>query len=236
MTVRDAARTMVLAGISGMPVIDREGVLVGMVTEGDLLHREEIGTGVARRSWWLDLLSSTRKLADEYVKAHARKVSEVMSTNVITVDEDCPVARIAELLERRRIKRVPVMRDGKMVGLVSRANLLRALVTLGPAASAAPAAARSDDRTIHAAIMQAMKGERWALPAASVIVDKGVVHLLGHRHERRRGQGSARRGGERARRERGRVASRTAVDAAGGLITRSTSAPRPGLITHSRTT
>lgn len=176
MTVRDAARTMVAAGISGMPVIDRAGVLVGMVTEGDLLHRDEIGTGVAHRAWWLQLLASTRQLADEYVREHANKVSEVMSTDVITVDENCPVARIAELLEHRRIKRVPVMRDGKMVGVVSRANLLRALVTLAPAA---PTAASSDDRAIHAGIMQAMKGERWALPAASVIVGKGTVHLWG---------------------------------------------------------
>ncbi|MFM0326514.1 CBS domain-containing protein [Caballeronia glebae] len=176
MTVRDAARTMVLRNISGMPVINETGRLVGMVTEGDLLHRQEIGTGSKHRAWWLEMLSSTRELASKYVKEHAAKVKDVMSTEVVTVKEDCTVAELAELLERRRIKRVPVMRDGKVVGLISRANLLRAIVTLAPEQ---PAPIDHNDSWIRNAIVQAMKGERWAVASENVIVKEGIVHLWG---------------------------------------------------------
>lgn len=176
MTVRDAAKTMVLGHISGMPVINETGRLVGMVTEGDLLHRQEIGTGFKHRAWWLELLSSTRELASQYIKEHAGKVKDVMSTEVVTVDENCTVAELAELLERRRIKRVPVMRDGKVVGLISRANLLRAIVTLAPEP---PAPVDHNDAWIRNAIVLAMKGQRWAVAPENVIVKEGVVHLWG---------------------------------------------------------
>ncbi|SAK87038.1 HPP family protein [Caballeronia calidae] len=176
MNVRDAARTMVLENISGMPVINETGRLVGMVTEGDLLHRHEIGAGFRHRAWWLELLSSTRELAAQYVKEHAGKVKDVMSTDVVTVSEDRPVAEIAELLERRRIKRVPVVRDEKVVGLVSRANVLRALVALAPEQ---PAPIDRDDASIRHAIVLAMKGQRWAIAPENVIVKEGVVHLWG---------------------------------------------------------
>src|SRR6202012_2877211 len=102
------------------------GKLLGMITEGDLIHRTEIGTGVTSCAWWRELVESTTGLASQYVKEHGRKVRDVMSTDVTTVAEGCPVAEIPELSERRRIKRVPVMRDGKIVGIVSRTPLIRA--------------------------------------------------------------------------------------------------------------
>ncbi|SAK91035.1 HPP family protein [Caballeronia ptereochthonis] len=176
MSVRQAAGTMVFAGISGMPVIDEDGRLLGIVTEGDLMHRAEIGTGVRHRAWWLELVASTRELAGQYVKEHARKVRDVMSTDVTTVTEMCPVADIAELLERRRIKRVPVTRDGKVVGVVSRANLIRALVTMAPEM---PAAAENGDHAIRADVLAAMEGQPWALAPENVIVESGTVHLWG---------------------------------------------------------
>ncbi|KDR24734.1 histidine kinase [Caballeronia zhejiangensis] len=174
MSVRQAAGTMVFAGISGMPVIDEEGKLLGIVTEGDLMHRAEIGTGVKQRAWWLELVASTRELASQYVKEHARKVSDVMTTDVATVSETCPVADIAELLERKRIKRVPVLRDGKVVGVVSRANLIRALVTMAPEL---PVDADITDHSIREAVIAAMSGHPWALARENVIVENGTVHL-----------------------------------------------------------
>ncbi|SAL30065.1 HPP family protein [Caballeronia cordobensis] len=176
MTVRHAAGTMVFAGISGMPVVDESGKLLGMITEGDLMHRAEIGTGVKHRAWWLDMVASTSELASQYVKEHAKTVKDLMTTDITTVTETCPVGDIAELLERRRIKRVPVMRDGKVVGIVSRSNLIRALVTMAPEV---PATAESGDNAIREDVLAAMEGHPWAMARENVIVENGVVHLWG---------------------------------------------------------
>lgn len=176
MSVRHAAGMMVFAGISGMPVIDESGRLLGMITEGDLMHRAEIGTEVKQRAWWLEMVASTTELASQYVKEHARKVRDVMTTDIATVTESCPVADIAELLERRRIKRVPVMRDGKVVGIVSRSNLIRALVTMAPEV---PATVESGDNAIREDVLAAMEGLPWALARENVIVESGTVHLWG---------------------------------------------------------
>jgi CBS-domain-containing membrane protein len=176
MSVRDAAGILANHSISAMPVADANGRLVGIVSEGDLLHRSELGTGARRRSWWLQFLASTRELASEYVKEHARTVQDVMTTEVISVGEDTPLAEVAELLERHRIKRVPVLKDGKVTGVVSRANLVRALAS-SPVDSA-PLVAPGDE-TLRDAILAAMAGERWALLRGQVIVTDGVVHLWG---------------------------------------------------------
>ena len=123
-SVQEAAKLMAEHGISAVPVVDRDNCVIGMVSEGDLLHRAEIGTE-RRRSWWLDIMASTNRLAGEYVKAHSGKVRDVMTRDVVSVTEEAPVAGIAILLETHRIKRVPVLRDGKLAGIVSRANLVR---------------------------------------------------------------------------------------------------------------
>ena len=176
MSVRQAAGTMVFAGISGMPVVDESGRLLGMITEGDLMHRAEIGTRVKQRAWWLEMVASPTELASQYVKEHARKVRDVMTTNITTVTESCPVGDIAEILERRRIKRVPVMQDGKVVGIVSRSNLIRALVTMAPEI---PSVAENGDHAIREDVLKAMEGQPWALARENVIVENGVVHLWG---------------------------------------------------------
>jgi CBS domain-containing protein len=113
--------------ISGVPVIDQDRI-VGIVSEGDLLRRAETGTE-KRRSQLLELVSSTTAIAADYVRTHGRKAAEVMTAHVIMVEHDTPIAEIANILETRRIRRVPVVRDGKLVGIVSRANLLRALAS-----------------------------------------------------------------------------------------------------------
>jgi len=161
--------------ISGVPVMEGDAV-VGLVSEGDLLRRVELGSE-PRRSHLLEVLSSTTPLAAEYARTHGRKVSEVMTTNVITIEDTTPIAEIAQLLESRRIKRVPVLRDGKLVGIVSRANLLRALASR----LQAPPAPAADDRRIRTALLAEFGQHKWSALVAQldVTVEDGVVHLWG---------------------------------------------------------
>jgi CBS domain-containing protein len=172
-SVQTVAKLLAERGISAVPVVDRENRVIGMVSEGDLLHRAETGTE-HRRSWWLDMMASTNKLAGDYVKSHSGKVRDVMTRDVISVTETTPVADIAVLLETNRIKRVPVLRDGKLVGIVSRANLVRALgMTINE-----PSSTESDDRTIRDKLLAELKAQRWAeVSPANVTVKDGVVHL-----------------------------------------------------------
>jgi CBS-domain-containing membrane protein len=157
-------------------VIDAKGNLVGIVSEGDLLHRVEAQTE-RRRSRWLELLAANTTLASEYVKSHAKHVADVMTADVVTVPEDARLAEVARLLETRRVKRVPVVRDGKVVGIVSRSNLLQAVAS---GATAAAAQAPKDDRSIREAIVNELQKQKWAAPAESnIVVNDGVVHLWG---------------------------------------------------------
>ena len=130
-TILEAARTMLRNRVSGLPVVDAEGQLVGMLTEGDFLRRSEIGTE-RRRPRWLEFVLGPGRMAEDYVRAAGRKVEDVMTRDPVTVREDDDLETVVELMERRRVKRFPVLRDGKIVGIVSRANLMRALVSLAP--------------------------------------------------------------------------------------------------------
>ena len=134
-----AAQLMLQNRISGLPVIDAKGQLVGIVTEGDFLRRGEIGTQ-RRRPRWLEFLVGPDRLATEYVRACGRKVDEIMTTDLYVVTPDTPLAEVVQVMEKRRIKRVPVVENGKVVGIVSRANLMYALASLArdakPSASA----------------------------------------------------------------------------------------------------
>jgi len=166
-------------GISGAPVVDSSGNMIGIVSEGDLLHRAELGTETRddrRRSWWLEHYASG--LAQEYVKSHGRTVKDIMTRDVITVTADANLADVATLLESRRIKRVPVMRDGKIVGIISRANLVRALSATLMAAPSGPSGS-DDDRTIRAQLLSELGRQPWAgkVWAQDIIVSGGIVHL-----------------------------------------------------------
>ena len=130
-TILEAARAMLRNRVSGLPVVDAKGQLVGMVTEGDFLRRSEIGTE-RRRPRWLEFVLGPGRMAEDYVRAAGRKVEDVMTRDPVAVREDDDLETVVELMERRRVKRFPVMRDGKIVGIVSRANLMRALVGLAP--------------------------------------------------------------------------------------------------------
>jgi CBS domain-containing protein len=125
--VQDIARTLLDNGISGVPVIDDKGRLVGMVTEDDLLRRPELGTE-HRRSWWLSMLLTHESKTAEYIKTHGRCATHVMTHDVVAVDEDATLEQIADTLQKHRISRVPVMRDGKVVGVVARSDLIHGLL------------------------------------------------------------------------------------------------------------
>lgn len=174
--IAEIAGMMVENRISALPISDPDGQLVGIVSEGDLMRRAEIGTE-KQRSWWLRVFAGGAELAEEFTKSHAVKASEVMTTDVVTVDEDTPIAEIADLLESRRIKRVPVMSGDAIVGIVSRANLIQALTSLKEKVVGVTS---SGDRLIRDALMNNLKNEPWAAGAqVNVVVTDGVVHLWG---------------------------------------------------------
>ncbi len=125
-TVKQGAELMSQHRISAVPVLDKDGVLAGIVSEGDLMRRVE-GAHEQTRSWWLSLFSSDQNNAKGFVMEHGRYLKDIMTTGVVTVTPDVPVGKIARLLEEKHIKRVPVLDDGQLVGIVSRANLLQAM-------------------------------------------------------------------------------------------------------------
>jgi len=173
--VQDVAHILLTNRISAVPVIDANGKLLGIVSEGDLMCRAEAGTG-RRRPWWLAALIGREAFAAEYVKEHSRKVTDVMTRSVITAKPNTPLRDIANLLEKNGIKRVPIVEDGKVVGIVSRANLLQALASLrkqidGPAPS---------DSDIRNGVIARLEAEPWSHPSlVNVIVQDGAVELWG---------------------------------------------------------
>ncbi len=172
--VQKVAELFLEKRISGAPVLDEEGKLVGVVSEGDLLQRSEAGTG-RRRSWWLSLLASKQSLASEYVREHGRHVADIMSRRLITASPETPVREIARLLEKHGIKRVPIVENGEVVGLVSRANLIQAIASAPPIL-----AMSSSDQAIRATLLAKLAEQPWAdLALVNVTVSSGVVELWG---------------------------------------------------------
>lgn len=174
-TIGEAAQQMANLRISALPVVDDSGALIGIVSEGDLLRRAEIGTE-RHQSWWLEFVAGPAKLAGDYIKSHAGTVRDVMTKSVLTVTEETSVADIAEMLESKRIKRVPVVKGKAVIGVVSRANLIQALA----AQKKTPVPASADDGTIRTEILARYRKERWAAsPNTNVVVKDGVVELWG---------------------------------------------------------
>jgi CBS domain-containing protein len=175
-SVRDVANILLTNRISAVPVVQPNGDLVGIISEGDLLRRVEADTE-RRRSWWLELLIGSAPLAAEYVKSHARKVADVMTREVITATPDTPLREIAALLEKNGIKRVPIVKKRKVIGIVSRANLVQALVARREEVEQRPAV---DDLTIREEVMARLDGQSWTrLSPVNVIVHDGIVDLWG---------------------------------------------------------
>ena len=176
-TVRKAAEVLLEHRVSAAPVVGPDGRLAGMVSEGDLIRRAEIGTE-KRRSWWLELLSFPEAQARDFVRAHAVKVADVMTKNVVTAGESASLNEIVTLLERHGIKRVPIVRDGKVVGIVSRANLLRAFASTAQATDGT-----ADDQTIREHVVDQIRALPWGMPwLVNVTVQDGVVELWGPIH------------------------------------------------------
>jgi CBS domain-containing protein len=180
-SVQEVARILSERSISGVPVVDADNRLVGILSEGDLLHRVETGTErrpvrtKRRRSWWLDTIGSDEELARDYVKSHGRTAKDVMTPDVVSVSDTTELAEIATLLETKSIKRVPVVKDGKLVGIVSRANLVRALAAAGSQLTADTAV---DDRSIREKLLAELAGQEWVHTwAADIIVRDGIVHI-----------------------------------------------------------
>ncbi|MGD9615255.1 MAG: CBS domain-containing protein [Alphaproteobacteria bacterium] len=175
-TVAEAARLMLDHRISGMPVLDRGGALVGIISEGDLLRRAETGTE-RRRSRWLEFFSAPGRLAQDYAQAHACKIADIMTRMVITIGPGMPIAEIVDLIERRRVKRLPVIADGRLVGIVTRADLVRAFVDSLPPA---PRAVLVPDAEIRDSIKEEIAKQPWARRASiEVHVVRGEVELRG---------------------------------------------------------
>jgi CBS domain-containing protein len=175
--VAEAIKLLAERDISALPVVNAQDHLVGIISESDLIHRVEIGTEKHRR-WLLESLTGATTLAEDFAKSHGKKVGEIMTTDVVTAAEDASLAEIAALFERHRIKRVPIVRDGKVVGVVSQSNLIQAL------ASVVGVTKTSDvsDRRIRDEILSRLKQQQeWTdFGSRNVTVSSGgIVHLWG---------------------------------------------------------
>ena len=173
-TILDAANIMLRRHISGLPVVDVTGKLVGIVSEGDFIRRGEIGTG-RRRGRWLNFILGPGKSASDFVHEHGRKIAEVMTPSPVTITEDTPLAEVADLMERKNIKRLPVVRGDDVVGMLTRANLLQAVASL---ARHVPDPTADDDH-IRDRIIDAIEKTDWRPSSLNVIVRDGIVHLSG---------------------------------------------------------
>jgi CBS domain-containing protein len=174
-TVVEAVNLMLSRHISGLFVVDEAGELAGVLTEGDLLRRDELGTQ-RNRPWWLRLLASPARQAADFTQANGRHVRDVMTEKVLSIEQNAPLEQVVETMERNRIKRLPVIADGKVVGVVSRADLLRALI--GRVRNVEPLT--TDDRTIRTAIMDRLEAQPWApMTTLNVTVAEGVVDVWG---------------------------------------------------------
>lgn len=173
-TIVEAAGTMLQKHISGLPVVDAAGKLVGIVSEGDFIRRSEIGTQ-RKRGGFLKFLLGPGTSAAEFVQAQGRKVGDVMTREPLTVTEDTPLEEIVQLMEKNHVKRLPVMRGAEIVGIVSRANLLQAVADL---ARAVPDPTADDDH-IRNRIYAALEKNDWMPFGLTITVRDGIVHISG---------------------------------------------------------
>lgn len=178
-SIAEAAQVMLTGRISGLPVVNADRHLIGIVTESDFLRRVELGTQ-KKRSRWLELIHGTGKLAEDYVHAAGRKVADVMTSGVIAISPDASLEELVALMQAHRIKRVPVVGKGKLVGIVSRSDLMRAMLRLMPAADPTAQNGARDDETIRKAIVADLAAQPWVGSSnIRVSVHQGAVELAG---------------------------------------------------------
>ena len=171
--VQAVAALLLECRISAVPVVDDDGRVQGIVSEGDLINRDDAGTR-HRRSWWLEMLQGEEARAREFLRARGRRAEDVMTREVVAADEDTPLPDIAALLEKHHVKRVPVLREGKLVGIVSRANLLQGFALGAPAGPAL-----ADDRRVRDALHDALEEAGLPMHQVNVTVNGGSVRLWG---------------------------------------------------------
>jgi len=173
--VEEIAKLLLARHISAVPVVDDAGRVLGLVSEGDLMRRVA-DPDKPRRSWWLELFAEPRASAADFVKTHGRTAADIMTRDIVSVSEDMRVGEVARILETARIKRVPVLRDGELVGIVSRANLLQALALTPPPEPEAGV----EDRVLRERILQEMTGVPGIqVSLVNVIVRDGVANVWG---------------------------------------------------------
>ena len=172
-SIADAAKLMIGSRISGLPVVTSDKRLVGIVTEGDFLRRAELGT-TRKRSRWLEFFVSAGKKAEEYVQFHGRRVEEVMTPKPVTISADASLEELVDVMNSRKIKRVPVVDNGRLVGIVARSDLMRAMLHI----LSSPAPAVGDDQRIAQAISQELAKQSWS-SAIRITVEDGAVELNG---------------------------------------------------------
>ncbi len=174
-TVSDIADLLVRHRISAVPVVSDGNRVVGIVSQTDLGHRAETGTE-KRRKWWLDIFADSNSKAREYIRSHGLKAEDIMSRILVSVSKDASLSEVADVLDTHRIRQVPVMDDGKLVGMISRADLVRKLAEIKVAAPAA----RSDSGALQKAIWDEIKAQEWLRSAyINLAVKDGVVDLYG---------------------------------------------------------
>ena len=173
-SIEDAARIMLRSHISGLPVLNEAGKLVGIVSESDFLRRSEIGTGRKRPAWLQFLIGHGRAAAD-FVHERGRKIEDVMTENPVTVGEETPLEDLVRLMEKKGIKRLPVVSGNTLVGIVTRSNLLQAVASI---AHEIPDPTADDDH-IRDRILRAVNATDWRPIGFEVTVRKGIVHLHG---------------------------------------------------------
>ena len=174
-SVYDAAEILLSSRISAAPVVDADGKMIGIVSEGDLMHRPEIAT-VPAKSWLSRLLTDDTTSATDFVRSHSHRVADVMTKTVVTAGELTPLKDIATLMQQHHVKRIPIVRDRRVVGIVSRANLVQGLVVRAPAFSDESA----PDEKVRAAVMAELAKQDWSTPwLINVVAQNGAVHLWG---------------------------------------------------------
>ena len=175
-TVFEAAELLVGAQVSAVPVLDSTATIVGIVSEADLIRRAEIGTA-PHKSWLLRMLADDFTTASEYVHSHSRRVKDVMTKAVITTTEDATLGEVAELMAKHNVKRIPVVRDGTLAGIVSRSNLLQALMWREPKT----VESGQPDEELRHQVLEAVQKHSWASSGlTNVFVSESVVHLWGY--------------------------------------------------------
>jgi CBS domain-containing protein len=174
-SVYDAAEIMLNSNISAAPVVDADGKMIGIVSEADVMHRPELGT-VPAKSWLERLLADDTTVAKDFIRSHSHRVTDVMTKKVISAGEGTTVQELAALMQRHHIKRIPILREGKLVGIVSRANLLQGLLTREPESLHG----KADDAALRTAVTATLAKRGWAsAPTSNVMCQDGIVHLWG---------------------------------------------------------